>query len=448
MPGMPRLPFPEPDRSDHDAPPRRKQADAPLTVSQLSEVVRATVANIRSPLRVVGEVSNLSQRTHWFFSLKDDAAAMRCVCFASNVRRIGFPVKDGLEVVATGRLDYYTAAGNIQFYVDRLEPVGAGALELRFRALCEELRQLGYFEVERKKKLPLLPRRVAVVTSRSGAALQDVINTAHKRWPACELLLYDVRVQGEAASPQIARAIDRLSRHGAAMGIDAVILTRGGGSMEDLWAFNERQVADALYRCPLPVVAAIGHETDTTVAELVADLRCSTPTQAAMSVVPDANALRDQLGHWTHRLSQQLRRSLHENRLRLDQAAKHPMFRQPVRMLDAYRQRLVLAEQSLGRELPRRLQTATQRFNALVRQLEAVSPKRVLQRGYSYTLNAAGHVVRKAADVKPGDRLTTVLSEGQVESDVTGGKVAPPVTPPRKPRRNRKDDASAPGLFG
>src|SRR5690606_26173107 len=220
---------------------------------------------------------NFSDRAHWFFSLKDERATIRCVCFASSARQVECPVRDGMQVVCTGRVDFYDAQGHVQLYVDRIEPVGQGALELRLRQLMEELRELGYFDEAAKKPLPVLPRRVAVVTSRSAAALQDVIDTARRRWAGCRLYLYDVRVQGAAAAPEIARAIDALGRQHKRLRLDAIIVSRGGGSIEDLWAFNERIVAEAIHRCPLPIVAAIGHETDTTVAELVADLRCSTP---------------------------------------------------------------------------------------------------------------------------------------------------------------------------
>ncbi|MEE9404378.1 MAG: exodeoxyribonuclease VII large subunit, partial [Algisphaera sp.] len=288
---MPQLPFfdasadvPLPGPSS-----KKERAGAdPWSVSRLAgHVKRALQEGLPTKVRVAGEISNFSDRNHWYFSLKDADASIRAVMFASSARRVGFPVQAGMAVVATGRVDFYNAQGSVQLYVDKLEPVGQGARELALRVLMEELREAGYFAPERKKPLPAVPRRIAVVTSRSAAALQDVINTAQQRWAGCELVLVDVRVQGDAAAGQIAAAIRRLSAQGASQGIDAVILTRGGGSIEDLWAFNEREVADALFECTLPVVAAIGHETDTTVAELVADRRCATPTQAAMTLVPD-----------------------------------------------------------------------------------------------------------------------------------------------------------------
>lgn len=480
------------------------KGDRPITVTQLAGVIKdAVVRAAPGKLRVVGEISNFSQRAHWFFSLKDEAASIRCVCFASSARRVNFPVEDGMQVIATGRLDFFDAAGNVQLYVDALEPVGQGALEMKFRALCEELRRLGYFEAERKRPLPVMPRRVAVVTSRSAAALQDVINTARRRWAGCELFLYDVRVQGDAAAAEIARALDMLSKHGPRMGMDAIILTRGGGSMEDLWAFNERVVADAVFRCTLPVIAAIGHETDTTVAELVADVRASTPTQAAMTLIPDRATLDQQVRQLSHRLALVLRRQAEMSGHRLNAAARHPIFRRPEAMVQPHADRLrdlmrrlrvalllrvrgeadalaglarrlmpILVRRTaesqrrvqavsvrLSPSLERRVSRGRERLTSLTRELEAVGPTNVLKRGYSYTLGPNGEILRRAIDVTPGDRVTTVLGEGRIESVIEGTqtedgprrKAAPvnktekqkPKSEKAKPRSNEGD----PGLF-
>lgn len=471
---MARLPF-DPDRIN---PPRPDRAPAgnsgggrPLSVSQLAGLIKTALADgLPSKVRVVGEVSNLSDRAHWFFSLKDEAAALRCVCFATTVQKIKFAIKDGMQVVVTGRVDFYDAQGHVQLYVDHIEPVGQGLLELQLRQLIEQLRALGYFAAETKKPLPLLPRRVAVVTSRSAAALQDVISTARRRWAGCQLLLVDVRVQGAAAAPEVAAAIRALSRHGARLGLDAIILTRGGGSIEDLWAFNERLVADAIHACSLPIVAAIGHETDITIAELVADVRCATPTQAALTLIPDHRTLEHQLHQFAQRLSLFLRRRLEHDRHRLTSAARHPLFRRPHRLIDAARQNLshharrLLAAlprrlytptrqlDSLQRELPaallRRLQSAKLTLDAHARHLQSVSPQGVLKRGYSYTLGPDGRVLRRAADVSSGDLLTTVLAEGQLRSRVEPSPTSPatPAKPTPRPRPARHDD-SAPSLF-
>ncbi len=483
---MARLPFPEPDdaspphRRRAAAPPRAAAAaPAPLSVSQLSELIKLTLADhIPSGLRVVGEISNLSQRAHWFFSLKDAGSQLRCVCFASTARRLNIAIRDGQQVIVTGRLDYYDAQGHLQLYVDRIEPLGLGTLEQQFRALCNELRELGYFEPERKRPLPVMAQRIAVVTSRSAAALQDVINTTRRRWPGCQLFLYDVRVQGERAAGEIAAALDQLSTHGARLGIDAIILTRGGGSIEDLWAFNERVVAEAVYRCRLPIVAAIGHETDTTIAELVADHRCATPTQAAMTLVPDRAALEHQLHQLRQRLALVLRRQAQAGRQQLEAVARHPFFRRPEQLLRHRRQSLERAQQQLAAALSQRcvgarqrlallqqrfapllnqtLRHRRQRLDALQRQLHAIGPRQVLQRGYSYTLGADGKLLRHAGDAQPGMTIQTVLVDGRVTSVVQGedaGKPAPaqgsPSTPrsARSPRQRVERDAGQGQLF-
>lgn len=419
-----------------------------MTVAELAgRVKRALADGLPSKVRVVGEVSNLSDRTHWFFSLKDNAAAMRCVCFATNARRVGFKMRDGMQVVVTGRVDFYDAQGSVQLYVDMIEPVGQGALELRLRQMIEELRELGYFDPEHKLSLPTMPTKIAVVTSRSAAALQDVINTAHRRWAGCRLYLYDVRVQGEQAAGEIAQALGRLSKHGKKLGIDAIILTRGGGSIEDLWAFNERIVADAVYKCTLPIVAAIGHETDTTVAELVADARCATPTQAAMTLVPDRESLEHQVHQAGQRLSLMLRRRLELARHRLDAASRHTLFRNPQRLVDRAAQKLDDTGRRLHTAMPRRLAVESTKLEALTRQLGAVSPTSVLDRGYSYTLGPDGKLLRHTKDTRAGDRITTVLADGRVDSVVEGTPNDPPPPPLPKPRRKTKQRDTAPGLF-
>ncbi len=443
---MARLPF-DTDSPDGD-PPR---SDRAMTVAELAgRIKRALVDGLPRKVRVVGEVSNLSDRTHWFFSLKDGSAAMRCVCFATNARRVGFPMRDGMQVVVTGRVDFYDAQGSVQLYVDAIEPVGQGALELRLRAMIEELRALGYFDPEHKKLLPTMPTRIAVVTSRSAAALQDVINTVAQRWPGCRLYLYDVRVQGEQAAGEIAEALGRLSKHGEKLGIDAVILTRGGGSIEDLWAFNERVVADAVYRCRLPVVAAIGHETDTTVAELVADIRCATPTQAAMTLVPESETLQHQVHQLSQRLAVTVRRHVDHAGQRLASASRHTLFRNPQRLIEQSAQRLDETVRRVRVAMPRRLAVDTSRLDALTRQLGAVNPGNVLDRGYSYTLGPDGKVLRHTADAGAGQKITTVLSDGRVVSIVEGGSpdtALPERTKRRSVSKRAKKPDPGPGLF-
>lgn len=462
------LPFQTDDTDAHGRSETAKNGSTQpaMTVTELSERVRGVLSSgLPGKVRIVGEVSNFSFRQHMFFSLKDEAATLNCVCFASAARQVSFDMADGVQVVATGRIDYFGQYGKLQLYVDRLEPVGRGSLEMQLRAMIEELRAAGYLDEARKRALPTMPQRLVVVTSRAAAALQDFINTAHQRWPGVELLLADVRVQGEAAAAEIAAAINTISQHGKRLDIDAVVLTRGGGSIEDLWAFNERIVAEAIYACQVPVVAAIGHETDTTVAELVADRRCSTPTQAAMVLVPDQRELQQQLDHLSHRMQSVLRRRIDSERRHLAAVSRVSFTDRVGRMLSQQRQSLVGVEQRLQRAVPRRvgpardglrqmgmrLQRGTaQRLNAARQQLDqfaservvvqkrrlqrererlaavghtltAVSPQQVLERGYSVTMDEAGVVLKNAERAQAGMVLRTRLAEGEVVSVVGDG---------------------------
>lgn len=409
-----------------------------LSVTQAARLIRdALERHLPSPLRVIGQVSNLSCQHHWFFSLKDERSVLRCVAWASDARGFGFEPSEGTEVIATGHVSHYAPQGSTQLYVTALSPVGAGALELRFRAMCDELRRLGYFEEARKKPLPPFPRRIAVITSAAGAALQDVIATAAHRCPAVGLVILDVRVQGDGAAQQIARAIRAADRRAESLGIDAILVTRGGGSAEDLWAFNERVVADAAYRCRLPLVAAVGHESDTSVIELVADLRAATPTAAVMRLVPATEELRRQVQHHGHRLRLVVARLLEGRRQRLELLAGRPVFRDPAELVRQARARLDRLEQDLARTLERharqrallaefrrrlsraavvRLAALRQRADALARQLDGLDPHAVLARGYSYTTTSGGRLVRSVGDVRAGDGIVTRVGDGSIES--------------------------------
>lgn len=308
--------------------------DDALTVAQLAGRIDGALRDgLPKKIKVVGEISNFNDRTHWYFALKDEDAVVSCVMFASAARRTATKPASGDRVLATGRVEFYPKQGRTQLYVERIEPIGAGELERRYRELVEELRGLGWFDPEAKQPLPAFPRRVAVITSRTSAALQDVIDTARRRCAAVELLVVDVRVQGDGSAAEVCRAIDAIGAHADRLCVDSVLLTRGGGSLEDLWSFNERSVAEAVRRCPLPVVAAIGHETDVTIAELVADERAATPTQAAMRLTPDRAALLEQLEQTRARHASTMRRRLAADRDRLRSAASRPLFADPAAAL-------------------------------------------------------------------------------------------------------------------
>lgn len=467
---------------------RRPVADQ-LTVSQVSELIKSTLEQrIPSPLRVVGEVSNFSVRNHWYFSLKDEKSILSCAVWASSARKIGFTPSDGDEVVATGHISHYGPQGRTQFYVSKLEPVGAGALELAFRKMCEQLREKGYFDEAHKIPLPSFPRRIAVITSAKGAAVQDVIVTAAQRCRAVGLLIVDVRVQGEGAAEEVAKAIRRIDRHHKRLKVDAILVTRGGGSLEDLRAFNERVVADAVYRCELPLVAAIGHESDTSVIELVADLRAATPTQAAMRLVPSSSELHTQLDHHEHRIGSLIHRLVERCRERLKAIERHEAFRTPRAIIEQAREKLNRLDLDVRRMLRSRLShersrleqlaghwnrlhpmaivserherlavlherldrvtrhhvlRARQRVESLDRELKAVDPRNVLGRGYSYTTDSRKKLIRKVGDVEAGCLLITHVSDGTIDSIVGNSRLRP-----RRSRKRNNDRTSQMDLFG
>lgn len=437
-----------------------------MTVSQLAALVDGVLrTHMPTPVRVIGEVSQFRDRTHWYFDIKDAEALVSCVMFQSAARRAGFVPEVGHKLLLTGRIEFYAKGGKTTLMVDKIEAIGAGALDLAFRKLCDELRGLGWFDEERKRALPMMPRKVAIVTSRTGAALQDVLDTFRRRCPSVALAMVDVRVQGAGAAAEVARAIERLGEQRDVLGVDVVLVTRGGGSKEDLWAFNERVVGEAILRCPIPVVAAIGHETDVTIAELVADVRGATPTQAAMRIAPDAQALREQLRSLMQRLGLMLKRQVQLDGERLRGAARHRIFTRPLSLVEdrrdemesltnrlrlAMRERARDLEECVGRvgarlerqrpstlyahrearltraseRLKLALSASVQKRSAMVesaaRGLDLVGPHSVLNRGYSVTLNPDGTVVRSAGAVRPGGTVRTRLADGSFDSVVSG----------------------------
>lgn len=454
------------------AQPASSSSPPPITVAQLSALIDATLRDhLPQSVRVVGEVSNFTLRTHWYFSLKEGqvgGAVINCVMFAGRTRSVGFQPAEGQQVVVTGRVEYYKPQGKVSFYVEKIEPVGAGVLELALRQLIAELKAQGYLDPDRKRPLPSFPRRVAIITSRSGAALQDVLNTMKRRCPAVQPLLIDVLVQGKQAAPDVARAITWAGLNHERLNIDALLVTRGGGSIEDLWAFNERIVAEAIYRCPIPVVAAIGHETDTTVAELVADERCATPTQAAMRLTPDREELAEQLSQLSARLMTAAKRRARQEseslasdrrhllpilRARLDADARKlavivtrlerckptAILHQRSMELQALRGRaelalrsalnqldLDVASRSLSEVFARALTARRDDLTTARRQLELVGPNSVLSRGYSMTVDQLGQVVRRVSDVRPGQQITTRVADGSFASVVGESANLPP----------------------
>jgi len=433
-----------------------------LSVSELTRRLKGLLEGGFPNIWVEGEISNLATAAsgHLYFTLKDANAALSVVMFRNNAARLNFKLADGLQVLALGPISVYEKRGQYQLIASQLLPKGLGALQLAFEQLKQKLAKEGLFDAARKRPLPVLPKCLGLVTSPGGAAIRDFLNIIGRRFANVRIVINPVRVQGPGAAEEIAAAIDGLNALHAAgrLTLDVLIVTRGGGSLEDLWAFNEEVVARALARSALPTISAVGHEIDFTISDFVADLRAPTPSAAAELVVRAKEEFAGMLAQHQKRLDKDLRLRLAEARHRFTGLATSYVFRQPAELIRQYqqqvddlsrrltraasvalqtrrarlaviklvtpqakmqqtRERLAVREQQLAAALARwREQTAHRLAQAQTR-LELLSPKSTLSRGYSITrLAESGRVVRKVADVKPGASLKTLVQDGEFDS--------------------------------
>ncbi len=456
-----------------DGPPRRDREPPPISVSQLGELIGSALSALPARLRVIGEVGRVSVNRHLYFNLKDESAEIACVMWASSLRGQS-PPREGDQVELRGQVVHFAGRGRTQLQVYSINPIGLGALEARLRAMKEKLRGLGYFEESRKRPLPAHPKAIAIVTGRGSAALADCLRTARDRMPSVEIVVVPVKVQGEGAAEEVARAITALDAAGERLGLDAICVTRGGGSLEDLWAFNEQIVADAVFHCRTPVVAAIGHEIDTLVVELVADLRASTPTQAMMRLLPDRETLRGAVAKDARRLQITLKSRLSEERSRLKAIARHPFLRRPGERIAETRERLSILLRDLKRSLLVRLERdrgdfghRRQRIERAIRsrlpdredhramatrlargvrgrlevarvslagsggRLRSIGPAAVLARGYAILRDGSGRIVRAIADAEAGDEVSIAVRDGTIAARVESRRGGDPLEPPR-----------------
>jgi exodeoxyribonuclease VII large subunit len=395
-------------------------SDGVLSVSELNALVRATLEAGFGDITVRGEVSNVARPRsgHVYFVLKDASAQLKAVLWKRDAQRLVFDLDDGLAVRLRGTLSVYEPRGDYQMLVREIEPEGVGALDLAFRQVVARLEAEGLFALERKRPLPKYPRRIALIASPTGAAVRDVIRVAATRWPLAELVVVPSRVQGDGASAELVAAL------GLANGlpdVDFVILARGGGSLEDLWAFNEEILARAIFQSRVPVVSAVGHEVDRTVADLVADHRAPTPSAAAAQCLPDIAEVRRRLDALAERLSSVVQATTRQARQRLDglaQRARYALHRR----LDADRQRLDTLTQRATHALRLDLDRRRAVLSALAAKLDALGPLAVLSRGYSLTQRLDdGRIVRSAADVRPGERVRIRLAQGTLVARVEEG---------------------------
>ena len=390
----------------------------PLSVTQLTAVIKRLLEEQIGFIRVEGEISNwkVSPGGHAYFNLKDAGAAISCVMFRSALSRTRFAPRDGLQVVLEGRVSVYEARGQYQIIADRLTEAGLGLLFQKFNELKLRLEKEGLFAPERKKKLPMLPRSLGLVTSLQGAAIRDIFNILKRRFSKLQIIVCPVRVQGAEAAPEIAEAIRRLNRHRV---VDVMIVGRGGGSIEDLWPFNEEIVARAIAASEIPVISAVGHETDFTIADFVADLRAPTPSAAAEQVVGEYAQLCERIDSLQRRLQHLLRSRMDYARLRVERLTGSYGLRRPLDLLVQARQRV---DDLTGRaeELFRKqMQDDERRLEHLEARLATLDPKAVLGRGYAIVSRARdGRVITRPNQVKVYEQVKLELSEGQLRATV------------------------------
>lgn len=386
-----------------------------MSVSQINHYVKAMMEqdDVLSGVFVRGEISNykLYPSGHHYFTLKDDQGVLRCVMFRSDAGILRFQPENGMLVVAAGYISVFPRDGQYQLYCSYLSVEGAGGLQIAFEQLKRRLMEQGLFALENKKPLPEYPNKIALVTSGAGAAVRDMLRILNARWPMCQVLVVPVRVQGEAAAEEIAAAIDYVNYYRLA---ELIITGRGGGSMEDLWAFNEEPVAYAIHNSEIPVISAVGHEPDVTISDFVADMRAATPSNAAELAVPDSEELRQVLTHLAQRLEQGARRAVSFAGERLERVKNSRVLTRP----DAHiRDRRLLLDYQ-GRALTHAMETILaenrRQFAQRAASLDAMSPLKVLGRGYSIVRDGSGVVVSRAKQVQAGQRVNVRLNEGSL----------------------------------
>ncbi len=399
--------------------PEEPAAPPILSVSELTAQIKDLLENSFPAVWVSGEISNLSrpQSGHCYLTLKDDRAQIRAAIWRNVATRVKFQLADGLEVICRGHLDVYAPRGSYQLIVDQIEPKGMGALELALRQLREKLAREGLFDPARKRPLPRLVRRVGLVTSPTGAAIHDFLQVLGRRWRGADVLVLPTRVQGEGAAAEIAAAIGVANR--LPLPIDCLVLARGGGSLEDLWAFNEEVVVRAIFASRIPVISAVGHEVDVTLSDLVADVRALTPSEAAELVAPAAEELMARLRQMQNRVAAAMRFRLSSGRARWEAIARSRVFRRPLQRIEDLTRRLDELETAAARAVRGRLERAARQLDSTAARLESLSPLAVLGRGYSLTQRTAdGRVIRDAAELTAGQQITTRFARGEAVSRV------------------------------
>lgn len=390
-----------------------------LTVSELNNLIKTLIdcEPMLNKVCVRGELSNykIYPSGHHYFTLKDSESSLRCVIFKSSASKLRFRPESGMGVTAFGRVSVFSRDGAYQLYCTDLIPEGTGDLQIAFEQLKAKLASEGLFDPEHKKQLPPFPKKIAIITSSAGAAVHDMIRILGKRWPMTKVILLPVRVQGVEAPPEIAGAIRYANKHKIA---DIIITGRGGGSIEDLWAFNDERVARAIYDSELPVISAVGHEPDVTISDYVADVRASTPSNAAEVAVPNAADMRELLENLGIRQSQAVRKKMITISSKLEELKKRRVLQTPMAYVDSKRAELDYVKDKFIAAADRSNSAKRRDFVRLAASLDAMSPLKVLGRGYAIAADIRGELVRSIDDVKPDDKLRLCVNDGIIKCRV------------------------------
>ncbi|MDY3250187.1 MAG: exodeoxyribonuclease VII large subunit [Candidatus Choladocola sp.] len=390
------------------------------SVSQINTYIRNMFTQdfVLNRISIRGEVSNCKYHTsgHIYFSLKDATGTIACIMFAGARKGLAFRLSDGQQVVVDGSVNVYERDGKYQLYANRIRPDGAGILYEKYLALKQELEEMGMFAPEYKQSIPPFVRKLGVVTAPTGAAIRDIINISTRRNPGIQIILYPAKVQGDGAAESVAAGLAALDR----MDLDVIIVGRGGGSIEDLWAFNEETVARAIFNCSTPVISAVGHETDTTIADFVADLRAPTPSAAAELAVADMNVLENQLVSAGERLRKSMMQKIHLERSRLEHYRLRLSYADPMQRVREQRQRLADLEEGFSREMTEIIKESRYRLSVRIEKMKGLSPLEKLSQGYSCAVDDSGKKVYSVEQVSPGDRMELYVSDGKIGVHVTG----------------------------
>ena len=396
----------------------RSSSQSVYSVSQVNSYIKNMFTQdfMLSRIYVRGEVSNCKYHTsgHLYFSLKDASGTIACVMFAGQRRGLAFRMKDGDKVIVGGSVNVYERDGKYQLYAKEISLEGAGLLYERFLALKKELEEMGMFAPEYKQPIPFYVKRLGVVTAPTGAVIQDIRNVAYRRNPYVQIVLYPALVQGEGAVQSIVRGIETLDR----LHLDVLIVGRGGGSIEDLWAFNEEAVARAIFNCETPVISAVGHETDTTIADYVADLRAPTPSAAAELAVTDIRAILERMGQYRRRMNYSMQTQVQQARARLQSFQARWNYLNPVQKLEKQKERMAEAERRLQETMEVVLKGKRHILELYIRQMQGLSPLDKLNQGFSYVENYDHRPVTQIAQVREGELLNIQVTDGTIEAEV------------------------------